>query len=217
MARKDLRKGLFVTFEGPEGCGKSTHSRLACEYLEGKGYACVAVREPGGTALGEAIRGILLDSKGLEISDLSELFLFEAARSQIIDEKVAPALKEGAVVICDRFSDATLAYQGYAGGVDRKIITKIDSIATRGLKPDLTILLDIDTRLGLARATMLKKDRMERKGISYHEKVRRGYLAIARSDPGRIKVIKVDSDISETQKLVRREIDSALKRHKRPA
>jgi len=216
MAKQKLKKGIFITFEGPEGCGKSTHSKLACEYLKNKGYDCVYTREPGGTKLGERIRQVLLHSDGIEISDLAELFLFEAARSQIVAELIKPSLAKKKIVICDRFSDATFSYQGYGGKIPMEEIKVLDRVATASLKPDATILLDIDTETGLKRAKPKGADRMEAKDVAYHKRVRSGYLKLARADPSRIKVIKVTGPIDDTQEQVRREVDLVIQRYKRP-
>lgn len=215
MAQKSLKKGLFITFEGPEGCGKSTHSRLLRDFLNRRSYNCVLTREPGGTKAGEEIRSLLLHSDGVKISDLAELFLFEAARSQIVEELIRPSLAKGKIVICDRFSDATVCYQGYAGGVDLKSIETLNDVATCGVTPDITILLDIDTITGLKRAKGKGTDRMERKRIAYHRRVRSGYLKLAKRYHGRIKVIKVDGDIEDTQLRVRREVERVIQRYKR--
>lgn len=216
MAKANLRRGIFITFEGPEGCGKSTHSKLAYDYLRKRSYDCIHTREPGGTKVGERIREVLLHSDGIRISDLTELFLFEAARSQIVDEIIKPNLARKRIVICDRFSDATFSYQGYGGGIPINVIRELDKIAAGRLKPDLTILLDIDTMTGLGRAKAKGKDRMEGKGASYHRRVRMGYLKLAKSEPGRIKVIKIVGSIEETKELVRQEIDRVIQRYKRP-
>ncbi|MFA6320772.1 MAG: dTMP kinase [Candidatus Omnitrophota bacterium] len=216
MAKKNISKGVFITFEGPEGCGKTTHARLLCDFLNEMSLDCVPTREPGGTKAGEEIRGLLLHSSGVNISDLTELFLFEAARSQIVEEVIGPSLKAGKVVICDRFTDATICYQGYAGGIDIKSIESLNDVATGGLKPDITILLDVDTDTGLSRAMSKGFDRMEKKEIGYHKKVRDGYLKLAKRFPERIKVIKVDGSIEYTQKLVRREVEKiVVRKHKR--
>lgn len=216
MARKGLRKGIFITFEGIEGCGKSTQSKLLCGRLRRRGLTCVHTREPGGTRLGEKVREVLLGSKGVAISDLTELFLFEAARGQIVDEVIRPGLKRRAIVVCDRFSDATLCYQGYGGKVPLGTIRALDRVATGGLVPDLTLLLDIDVRTGLKRATKKGADRMESKGIAYHSRVRNGYLKLAKADPARVKVIRVSgNDIEEVQSLIRREVELVIQRHKR--
>ncbi len=207
-----MKKGLFITFEGPEGCGKSTQSKLLYGYLKSR-HDCIYTREPGGTALGERVRSILLDSDGIDITDLTELLLFEANRSQIVAELIRPAIKDKKIVICDRFSDATMSYQGYGGSVPLKTIRAVDDIAAGGLAPELTILLDIDTVTGLKRAASKGKDRMESKDISYHRRVRRGYLALAKKHPKRIKIIKVKGTIEEVQQMVRREVDIVIQKH----
>lgn len=212
---RSLKKGIFITLEGPEGCGKSTQSKLLREYLIKRGYACVHTREPGGTAVGDHIRHILLHSKDINISDLTELFLFEANRSQIAEEVIRPSLAKKRVVICDRFSDATIAYQGYGGRMPLETIKALDAIATAGLKPDLTILLDIGTKLGLARASAKGTDRMEDKDVAYHKRVRRGYMKLARREPRRIKVIRVTDGIDKIQKVVRREAEGVIQKYKR--
>ena len=215
MAQKDLKRGMFITFEGVEGCGKSTHSRLLCDSLKRRSYNCLITREPGGTKVGEEIRKILLHSDGVDISDLTELFLFEAARAEIVEELIKPSLAAGKIVICDRFSDATMCYQGYAGGVDLRAIKVLNKVATGGLKPDLTILLDVDTTTGLGRAKAKGIDRMEKKQLAYHKRVRAGYMKLAKIYPGRIKVIKVDGSIEDTQVMVRREAERVIQRYKR--
>ncbi len=214
MAKKGLRRGIFITFEGPEGCGKSTQLKLLCGYLR-RTYACVRTREPGGTKLGERVRDVLLHSDGVGISDLAECFLFEAARSQIVRQVIRPALEKKNIVICDRFSDATLGYQGYGGKIPLATIRSLDAVATGGLKPDLTILLDIDTATGLSRAKAKGTDRMEKKDRAYHRRVRAGYLKLAKAEPRRIKVIKVTGSIGQTQALVRREAEHVIQRYKK--
>lgn len=210
MAKKTVGKGLFITFEGCEGCGKSTHSRLLYEYLRKLGYACVMTREPGGTKAGEEIRKILLHSDGVKISDLTELFLFEAARAQITGEIIRPALESKKIVICDRFSDATYAYQGYGGKIRTSIIKALDKVATGGIRPDLTIILDVDTVTGLARAKHKGCDRMEKKALSYHRRVRGGYMAIARGEPARVKVVRVEDDVRDTQGNIRGHVNRVI-------
>lgn len=197
-----MKRGIFITFEGTEGCGKSTQSKLLYDNLKAAGYPCVYTREPGGTALGEKIREIILHSDGIKISDLSELFLFEAARAQIVKEIISPALKANKIVICDRFSDATFSYQGYGGKIPVGIIKILDHVATGGLKPDLTILLDVDTLTGLRRAKRKGADRMEKKDIAYHKRVRSGYLDLARRYHKRIKVIRTSGTIEMTRRVV---------------
>lgn len=210
-----MKKGLFITFEGIEGCGKSTHSKLLFDYLKGKGYACVHTREPGGTRLGEEVRKVLLGSDSVPISDLTELFLFEACRSQIVKEVILPALAKNKIVICDRFSDATISYQGYGGKVDMKTICALDKVASGGLKPDFTFLLDIDTLEGLKRACKKGIDRMESKDLAYHKRVRAGYLKLSKAEPRRIKIIKVAGPIELVQSCIRNEVEVVLRKFKR--
>ena len=197
------KRGLFITFEGPEGSGKSTHSRLLCGFLKKQGLEILHTREPGGTVVSEKIRKVLLDPKNKGMDVVCELLLYMAARAQIVREKILPASKEGKIVVCDRFMDATLAYQGYAGGLDIKLIKSIGSLATDGLKPDITFILDIDAKKGLLRSTG-NKDRMEKKSLLYHKKVRKGYLNIAKKEPRRVKVVSALGEIAETQEKIRR-------------
>jgi len=211
-----VSRGVFITFEGVEGCGKSTHSKLLFEYLKRSGYSVVHTREPGGTKLGEAVRRVLLDSPGICISDMAELFLFEACRAQIVKEIIRPALDGSCIVISDRFSDATFSYQGYGGRVDLKAIKTLDRVATTGVIPDLTILLDIDTIEGLRRARKKGIDRMEKKDLSYHKRVRAGYLKISKQSPGRIRRVEVSGRIDEVQTKIRREVGIVLRKFERP-
>lgn len=215
MPAKNLKNGIFITFEGCEGCGKTTQSKLLYDYLKARSYDCIHTREPGGTRVGEYIRRILLHSKEIDISDFTELFLFEANRSQIVEELIRPNLARRRIVICDRFSDATLSYQGYGEGVPLKTIETVDRIATGGLKPDITILLDVDTITGLKRARVKGIDRIEGKEIAYHRRVRAGYLKLAGREPERIKVIKVTGSIASVQQRVRSEVRFVIQRHKR--
>lgn len=215
MAKKDLKQGILITFEGIEGCGKSTQSGLLFEYLKKIWRNSVYTREPGGTKLGEAVRRVLLNSNSIRISDLAELFLFEACRAEIVKEIIKPALDKNSIVISDRFSDATVSYQGYGGRVDLAAIKTLDRIATNGVVPDLTILLDIDAMEGLKRARKKGADRMESKDIAYHKRVRAGYLKLAKENPKRIKVIKVDQAINKVQARIREEAKDVLRGFKR--
>lgn len=195
-------RGIFITIEGPEGSGKSTHSRLLCDFLRRHGYRVLHTREPGGTRISEAVRKILLHRNNKGMSDVCELFLFLAARAQIVEEIIKPALKKGYVVICDRFHDATVAYQGYGAGLDLKLIEETGKLVTKGIKPDLTILLDVETRKGLRRAGT--KDRIEIKSLEFHKRVRGGYLALAEREPERIKVISTtEAKVSDVQDMIR--------------
>ncbi len=207
--RKSFR-GLFITFEGPEGCGKTTHSKLLFKFLKAKGLKALYTREPGGTVIGEKIREILLDSANKTLGAVSEMLLYMAARERIVGEKISPALRNGSFVICDRFLDSSLAYQGYGGGLDLSLIKRIGELVTKGIKPDITFVLDIDVKEGLKRSGAFK-DRIEKRPLAYHERVRKGYLAIAKKEPDRIKVISVRGGIQETQALIRETVKRHLK------
>lgn len=172
-------KGLFITLEGPEGAGKSTQIELLNKYFSEQGYEVVQTREPGGTEIGSRIRNILLDSNLDNLEPKTELLLYAASRAQHVNEVIKPALKEGKVIICDRFSDATLAYQGYGRRLDKDLILKLNQMATGGLEPDLTFLLDIEPEEGLLRTKNEVRDRIEREDLSFHQQVRDGYLKLA--------------------------------------
>jgi len=215
MAKKTLKKGLFITFEGPERSGKSTHSKLTASFLKKEGYDIVYTREPGGTAVGDRIRKILLTAKNIHMLPLAEALLFEASRAELVKEVIKPALLRKRIVISDRFHDATCVYQGYAGGVPLKQIEKIESVSMKGVKPDLTILLDIDVETGLGKIRRGKEDRMESKKLSFHKAVRAGYLERARKDKKRIKVIRTKSAIGATFKEVQNEVMNVIRRYKR--
>ena len=204
-----MPRGRFITIEGPEGSGKSTHSRLLCGYLRRRGLKILHTREPGGTKIGEVIRKVLLDRKNKKMSGACELFLFLAARAQIVEEMIRPALAKGYIVVCDRFHDATAAYQGYGAGLDLKLIDSTGRLATGGLKPDLTVLLDVETKVGLKRAGV--KDRMEVKPVRFHKRVRDGYLEIAKREPRRIKVIRTtDAPVDAIQDKIRRAVSHVI-------
>lgn len=205
-------KGKFITFEGPEGSGKSTHIKLLAPYLKEKGYKVELFREPGGTRIGEQIRQILLDPELNNMSRFCELCLYLAARVQLVEEKIVPLLKEGKVILCDRFNDATLAYQGYASGISVEFIRNVEKILFSKTVADLTILLDIDVETGLKRTLKNRlPDRLERKDITYHKKVRQGYLDLAKKYPERIKVISSKSSIETVQNKIRTLIEDAIK------
>ena len=205
-----LKKGLFITFEGADGCGKTTQLNLLAEFLKKQGVETVITREPGGKGLGEKIREILLNYDG-EVSSKAEAFLFLADRAQNIDVVVRPAIKEGKIVLCDRHTDSTVAYQGYGRGVDLEQISMLNKLATSELVPDLTFVFDIDVETSMSRVGK-NKDRMESAGVEFHEKVRRGYLQLAKGEPERVKVINsVDSieNIFEQVKIeMQRRIDA---------
>lgn len=201
--------GKFITLEGSEGSGKSTQSALIYEYLKGRGKDVIQLREPGGVKISEAIRNLLLDVKNEAMSNECETLLYMAARAQVVKETIAPALEAGKIIICDRFLDSTLVYQGFGHGMDIGFIKELGLFATGGIKPDLTLLFDIDTKEGLSR-TNAQKDRIELRSIEYHECVRRGYLELAVKEPQRIKVIKVDAPKEEIFKRVQEYIEGVL-------
>ena len=180
--------GLFITFEGGEGCGKSTQSKLLLKQLEQKNIAVVLTHEPGGTALGNELRKTLKRKQDSSISPQAELFLLAASRAQLVAEVIRPALEEGKVVLCDRFTHSTMVYQGYGRGLDFTAIKLVNNMATRHLNPDLIILLDIAPEQGLARKRTLK-DRFELEDLSFHRRVREGYVNMAAAEPDRWLVI----------------------------
>ncbi len=191
----------FITFEGTEGSGKSTHIRLLCKFLKEKSISFLYIREPGGTKLGEKIRKIVLD-KNNKMNSFVEMLLYMASRAILVKEVILPAFKEGKIVICDRFLDATLAYQGYAGGVDINLINTIGEYVTSGITPGFTIYLDIDTKTGLKR--LKNKDRIERKPLVYHNKVMEGYKRLIKQYPQRFRVVLTNNSVKETQKIIRK-------------
>lgn len=195
-----MDRGLFITFEGADGCGKTTQIKLLDEYLRAKGYQTLLTREPGSKGLGEKLREILLNYDG-EVSPVAESFLFLADRAQHIDCIIKPALKKGIIVLCDRHTDSTLAYQGYGRGLDLEEIRKLNKIATSGLTPDLTIVLDVDIETSQARVGA-EKDRMESAGIEFFQRVRNGFLEIAKQEPERVKVINSADSIENIHKKV---------------
>lgn len=206
-------RGKFITFEGPEGCGKSTQSRMLYQYLKKSGYPAVYLREPGGTRISEKIRTLLLSPKS-DIAPTTEMLLYMSARAQLVDELVKPALEEGKIVICDRFLDSTIAYQGYGLGMDIKAIRQIGSFATAGIMPDLTILLDLAVHKGLKHREG-KYDRIEARSLQYHRRVRQGYLTLAKQGSSRIKVVKLDDDKNKTQDKIRRLVYNVISTVKR--
>lgn len=203
-----MTQGLFITFEGADGCGKTTQLKLLAEYLQKNGVDVLVTREPGAKGLGEKLRDILLNYDGV-VSDRCEAFLFLADRAQHIDTIVTPAVDAGKIVLCDRHIDSTAAYQGYGRGQDIEQINKLNMIATSGKKPDLTIVFDIDAETSLARVGSTK-DRMESSGIEFFNRVRDGYLKIAALEPNRIKVLDATKSIDEVQQDVIELINSKL-------
>jgi len=203
---------LFITFEGIEGCGKTTQIGLLTSFLKSLHRPFLLTREPGGTGVGERIRQILLSSENVGIEPMAELYLYAAARVQHLHQVISPALREGKVVICDRFADATLAYQGYGRGVDLVWIEGIHARTMENVKPDLTFLLDLPVEEGLRRALKrmenhsVKEDRFEKEALDFHRRVREGYLSLARNEPRRIIVL----DGMKEEQIIHQEIRSYL-------
>lgn len=192
---------MFITFEGIDGCGKSTQLKLLNEYFLKQNKQTLIIREPGGTKVSERIREILL-SKNLEMTNITELLLFAAARNSLVEKVIKPALKQGIYVLSDRFYDSTTAYQGYGREINLDYIKIINEIATNGLKPNLTFLLDIPIEIANKRCKNKNKDRIESSGNEFYEKVIQGYYSIAKDEPYRIKIINSKGSISYTHNLI---------------
>lgn len=199
MGNKKLNQ-RFITFEGIEGSGKSTHSKLISDYLKENGYPVVYTREPGGTKIGEEIRKVLLNPEYQEMSSECELFLYMASRSQLISEVIKPNLNSGRIVICDRFFDATICYQGYGDGINLSAINQMVDIALKNILPGLTIFLDVEVKQTIE--SIEDPDRMEKKSLNYHRRVREGYLELAKTYPDRIKTVKLKDDIESTKEEI---------------
>lgn len=190
-----MEQGLFITFEGADGCGKTTQLKLLAEYLTQKGYEVVITREPGAKGLGEKIREILLNYEG-DVSDRCESFLFLADRAQHIDMIVNPAVEAGKIVLCDRHTDSSVAYQGYGRQLPVERIKRLNEIAVNGRHPDLTFVFDIDVETSMSRVGQVK-DRMESAGMEFFNRVREGYLEIAKQEPQRVKVLDASKSVDE--------------------
>jgi dTMP kinase len=204
-----LKKIMFITFEGIDGCGKSTQLDMLAEVLEERGYEVLKVREPGATPLSEAIREILLSVKHT-ITPVAEMMLFAASRAQLVETVIRPALKEGKIVLCDRFVDSTTAYQGYGRGISLKDIAECNAIATNGLLPVRTYFLDISLECAKKRFAGQSLDRMERAGEDFFKKVRDGYIQIAESEAERVLKINGECGIAELHEEIMKDIDETL-------
>jgi len=209
----------FITFEGVEGSGKTTQIQRLKKYLTQKGIPCKVTREPGGCPIGEKVRKILLNPDHREMVPMSELLLYEAARAQHMKEVIEPFLKKGGIVLCDRFSDATLAYQGYGRKIDLKWIERLNHLSSWGIKPDVTFLLDCPSEVGLKRALQRNRtlkqeneERFEKEKIQFHRRVRKGYLAIAKKEPRRVKVIDTRQGEDRVFEKIRRIVDELVVR-----
>lgn len=205
-------KGLFISFEGIEGTGKSTQARLLRDWFEGRGREAVLTREPGGTEIGKGIRHALLSEEHGEMDPVTELLLYAADRRQHMKEIILPAVEGGLVVITDRFSDSTTAYQGHARGLDAELLESLDEAATGGRKPDLTLLLDMEVLEGLRRNRDAEKsDRLEQEDVEFHERVREGFLRIQKGEPDRIKLIDATGAVEEVHARVIEAVEEFLK------
>ncbi len=204
---------MFVTFEGPEGGGKTTQIRLLAGWLRQQGCEVLTTREPGGTRIGDAVRAILLNPDHVEMRAEAEILLFSAARAQLVGEVIRPHLQRGGVVLCDRFADSTLAYQGYGRGLDLAALRMITGFATAGLTPDLTICLDLSVAEGLRRkqgGALAEWNRMEREEREFHERVRAGYLALASAAQERWLVVDAAQSVEQVQAAIRMRVSEAL-------
>jgi len=216
LGSEGLDLSLLITFEGPEGSGKTTQMELLRDYLEEKGYSVLATREPGGTSIGDQIRAILLDPRNTEMVPASEALLFSAARAQIVHQVIRPHLQRGGIVLCDRYADSTLAYQGYGHGLDLEMLHTITALATDGLKPDLTIYLDIDVEEGLRRklaaheAERAEWNRLDQQELDFHRRVREGYLQMAVKEPDRWLVIDATQSVEAIQAVIRARVEAKL-------
>ena len=208
-----MTRGLFLSFEGGEGSGKSHQARRLADELRTAGRDVLLTREPGGTAAGERLREIVLHAKEIPLSPEAQVLLYSTARAQIVREVIEPALDAGKIVIADRFFDSTLAYQGYGHGIPLEQIRAVTQLAVAGLVPDRTFVLDIPVETGLSRSGWQRRsqwDRFEVLDQSFHERVRMGYLELARSEPTRFVVIKADRDEAQVAQDVRRAVDALL-------
>lgn len=203
-------RGLFITVEGIDGCGKSTQARLIAAALEAAGHDVLRLREPGGVKISEQIREILLDPANAEMGDVCELLLYEAARAQLVHQVIRPALAAGKTVVCDRFYDSTTAYQAFADGLDRNMVSQANELAVDGCRPDLTLVFDLPVEDALRRRSGREaEDRLELKGLEFQERVAAGFRAVAADEPDRVKLIDAGGSIAEVFSGVAAELRSA--------
>ncbi|MFH1857540.1 MAG: dTMP kinase [Candidatus Omnitrophota bacterium] len=213
MASCPMKRGLLITFDGPEGCGKTTQAKMLAQVLKKKGCPVVLTRDPGGAPIAEEIRGLLLNHDYPNLGPLSEMLLYETCRASLVEEVILPALRKGKIVISDRFSDATLVYQGMAGGIPESLIREIDRRVCRGLVPDITFILDVAPRVGLKRLSRQRSfDRMEGKPLRFHNAVRRGYRRLAKRNPKRIRWIPAGS-AAKVREKISEEMTRVFQRH----
>ena len=207
-------KGLFITFEGIEGCGKSTQAKLLAEYLRNQGKVVFLTREPGGPRISEEIRKILLSTKNNEMLPETEVLLYMASRSQHTGEWIIPALKQGKVIISDRYYDSTFAYQGAARKIERKLIDIITEFATFGLKPNITFLVDLPAEEGLSRISYKNADRLEKESLEFHKKVRKGFLEIAKIEKNRYIIIDGRDGVEKIHKEIVKKFEEKIRKVK---
>ena len=198
-----MARGVFITLEGADGCGKSTQAGLLAAAIEATGRETVRLREPGGTKISEKVRAILLDPANSEMVPECELLLYEASRAQLTREVVAPALERGAVVLCDRYYDSTYAYQAGGRELDEGLVRRANELGSCGLSPDRTLVLDLPASVGYARATAGGADRMEAEGLAFQERVRAAYLRLAEEEPGRVRVVDASGERGEVASRIR--------------
>ncbi len=201
---------LFITFEGPDGSGKTTQARLLAEYLESQGKPVLLTREPGGTVISEQIRDVVLSTRNQSIRHETEALLFSAARAQIVAELIRPALAAGKIVVCDRYADSTMAYQGYGLGLDLDALRAITRFATGGLVPDVTFYIDVPAHVGLTRRQRGETNRLDQKDLDYHARVREGFLKMAREEPQRWIVIDGTRPVDQVQQEIRQKLEQKL-------
>ena len=205
-----MAQGLFITVEGIDGCGKSTQATLIAAALEAAGHDVLRLREPGGVKISEQIRAILLDPANAEMGDVCELLLYEAARAQLVHQVIRPALAAGKTVVCDRFYDSTTAYQAFADGLDRNMVSQANELAVDGCRPDLTLVFDLPVEDALRRRSGREaEDRLELKGLEFQERVAAGFRAVAADEPDRVKLIDAGGSIAEVFSGVAAELRSA--------
>jgi dTMP kinase len=195
---------MFITFEGPEGSGKTSHLPQLRDYLLGLGYPIYCTREPGGTPIGDQIREVILTNKNTEMDPRTEILLFQASRAQLVEQEILPRIEQGEIVLCDRYADSTIAYQGYGHQTDLAKLHPIISFATGDLKPDLSVLLDVDVKIGLARRQKVGGiNRLDAFELAFHERVREGYHQLVKAEPDRWVVINADQTIEQVQQDLR--------------
>ena len=208
-----MNKGLFITLEGGDGCGKTTQGKLIYEYLIGQGLEVVRIREPGGTEIGEKIRDIILDKDNFEMNNITEIMLYAAARAQIVSEIIKPSLEQGKIVLCDRFIDSSYAYQGYGRGIDLDTITAINKAAMDDIYPDITLFFDLNPKKAIERRVAEREvDRLEMENASFHQRVYEGYCNIAKREPERFFKINAENSIDDVFSDAKNILDEAIRK-----